>query len=200
MSKILEYTLVIATFLLALNVLFINYVVLSRSKSETTKQVIFSENYLEPCNELCQKQIVERVLKNIPTSVQKQTVVEKQSVESKEYFIPLGNGKTASKEWSEIPGVEANINTFRYPKIKKVVFEVHLSIPTANGYTHAKLFNVTDKHDVWFSEVSMETNTVTRKEAEITLEPGEKLYRVMMKSTLGYEAVLTNAKIKIITE
>ena len=99
-----------------------------------------------------------------------------------------------------IGGVETEIDTALYPSISEVVFETYMSIPTANGVAYAKLFNVTDKHDVWFSEQSMETNVTTRKSSKIKLDQGKKLYRLMMKSTMGYESKLTNARIRIITE
>jgi len=107
---------------------------------------------------------------------------------------------TSSKEYEVIGGVETEIDTALYPSISEVVFETYMSIPTANGVAYAKLFNVTDKHDVWFSEQSMETNVTTRKSSKIKLDQGKKLYRLMMKSTMGYESKLTNARIRIITE
>jgi hypothetical protein len=119
----------------------------------------------------------------------------------KELYIPLGPGSTRSMEWVELTGIESVIDMANYPKIKSVIFEASLRIPTANGKAYAKLYNVTDKHDVWFSEVWAEGSLSFRAEsANISLSPGRKLYRVMMKSTMGYEAILDSARIKIILE
>lgn len=127
--------------------------------------------------------------------------VEKPTEEnsSKEYFIPLGSGTTKSNTWQDLAGVEAVIDTNNYKAIKSVTFELFLKIPTANGMVYAKLFNVTDKHDVWFSEVSGEGPILTKREAVITLEKGAKTYRVMGLSTLKYDANIENARIRIVT-
>ncbi len=60
---------------------------------------------------------------------------------------------------------------------------------------------MTDKHDVWYSEVWAEGSTNYRAEsANISLSEGRNLYRVMMKSTMGYEAILNSARLKIVLE
>jgi len=116
----------------------------------------------------------------------------------REIYIPLGSGSTKSESWVELPGVETVIDSADYPNIKSMILEVSLKIPTANGRVHAKLLNVSDKHDVWGSEVSSEGSTSYRAEsANITLSAGRKLYRVMMKSTMGYDAILDWARIKV---
>jgi len=118
---------------------------------------------------------------------------------AKEYFVPLGSGTAKSSVWQEIIGAEALIDASYYPDIKSVTFEVFMKIPTANGTVKAKLYNVTDQHDVWFSEVSSEGSALTKKEASITLEQGAKTYRVMGLSTLKYDANVENARLRIVT-
>ena len=125
--------------------------------------------------------------------------VSETAKKTSEYYISLGSGSTKSSVWQDIAGAEAIIDTTNYPPIKSVVFEVFLNIPTANGLVYAKLFNVTDKHDVWFSNVSSEGPVLTKKEATITLESGTKTYRVMGLSTLKYDANIENARIRILT-
>ena len=93
----------------------------------------------------------------------------------KEYYITLGSGTTKSSVWEDVAGIESVIDTINYPSIKSIVFEVFLNIPTANGVAKAKLYNVTDKHDVWFSEVSSEGPSLTKKEASISLDRGANI-------------------------
>ena len=82
-----------------------------------------------------------------------------------------------------------------------MIFEAFLRIPTGNGRAYAKLYNVTDKHDVWFSEVMVEGGNTQRVESKnIGLDAGRKIYRVTMKTAMGYEAVLESARLKIILE
>jgi hypothetical protein len=67
-----------------------------------------------------------------------------------------------------------------------------------DGRIYAKLYNVTDKHDVWFSGYSPKGRT-GGKGSDHAFDRGNKLYRVMMKSTMKHDAWLDNARIKIIT-
>jgi len=128
---------------------------------------------------------------------------EKQIVQSlaKEVYVPLGSGTVTSVDWREIDGLEAVIDRANYSQIKSIIFEGSLSIPTGNGVVSAKLFNVTDKHEVWFSQIEAQGTSSQRTESkEISLSSGRKLYRVMMKSSMNYEAKLENARLKIILE
>ncbi len=119
----------------------------------------------------------------------------------KEIYIPLGSGSTQSTTYIELSGIESVIDMDNYPNVKEIIFEATLRIPTANGRVYAKLFNVTDKHDAWYSEVYAEGSSGYRAESgNVVLAPGRKLYRVMMKSTMGYEAILDSARIKILLE
>ena len=117
----------------------------------------------------------------------------------KEFYIPLGGGSNKSSDWVELGGIESVIDMANYPNVKSIIFEASMRIPTANGRVYAKLYNITDQHDVWFSEVSSEGSVSSRTESKnINLAPGRKLYRVMMKSTMSYEAFLDSARIKIL--
>lgn len=119
----------------------------------------------------------------------------------KEFYIPLGSGSTKSTAWVELPGVESVIDMANYPNVKSIIFEASMRVPTANGRAYAKLYNVTNEHDVWNSEVYAEGSSGYRVESgNITLSSGRKLYRVMMKSTMGYEVILDSARIKILLE
>lgn len=119
----------------------------------------------------------------------------------KEFYIPLGSGSTSSTTWVELLGIESVIDMDNYPNVKEIIFEATLRIPTANGKVYAKLYNVTDKHDAWYSEVWAEGSSGYRAESgNVVLAPGRKVYRVMMKSTMGFEAILDNARIKILLE
>lgn len=120
---------------------------------------------------------------------------------AKEIYIPLGNGSTKSLDWTGISGAEVVLDTANFPKIKSMIFEAFLQIPTGNGKAYAKLYNITDQHDVWLSEVAVEGGGVQRAESKnINFDAGRKVYRVMMKTTMGYEAILESARLKIILE
>lgn len=123
-----------------------------------------------------------------------------QSSSVKEFYIPLGTGKNATDDWADVNGLQAYIDTTNYGNIRKVTFEVGVHIPTGNEIAYARLFNVTDKHPVWFSEVSLEGGDPKFLVSQpIALETGNKLYQVQMKTSLKFEAVLDQARIHVIT-
>lgn len=135
----------------------------------------------------------------LPTQAIKTVYITQPVVESGEWYIPLGSGVASSDTWVKLPGVEAEIDTSRYPKNATATFEVFLSIPTANGVVEVKLYNESDKHDVWTSTVSSEGNAITKRTATIALEPGSKTYSVLARSSLKYETNITNARVHIQT-
>lgn len=124
-----------------------------------------------------------------------------QPITSREYYIPLGSGSTSKTDWDEITATETIIDPANYGSIKEAYFIASLKNPTQNGQAEAQLYNVTDKHLVWNSHTRMTgpiSQTITSN--IITLDKGAKLYRVQLKSTMGFTVSLENAKIRIISE
>jgi len=119
---------------------------------------------------------------------------------AKEFFIPLGSGSTTKSDWEDVAGTDVYVDTANFPNIKQTYFEVSMHIPTKNGTMYARLYNVTDKHPVWNSDVSTIEDTSTFTTAKIMLDPGNKLYRVQMRTTLQYPSLLDNARIKILIQ
>ncbi len=149
---------------------------------------------------------VEELIKQATASLKPQIVKEPQSQASisnlgaGEFSIYLGSGTGSSDDWADLPGVEAYIDSTKYNQIKNVVFEAAINIPTGNETVWVRLFNVTDKHPVWFSEVSLEGGTPKLLISKpITLNEGQKLYRAQMKTSLKYQASLTSSRVKITT-
>ncbi len=203
----------VASFLLLLttNVVLIDLFLVLGRRTASPSQMASTTVRLEPtpppdtssCPAACMASIaaLDRNMKQLESRVgsENTTPFSTANSDAREYYIPLGSGSTTSNSWKDIPGVEAVIDTGNYPRIKSVTFEAYLNIPTANGRVYAKVFNVTDKHDVWFSELNAEGPVLVKKEASISLENGIKTYRVMGLSTLKYEANIQNARLKILT-
>ena len=103
------------------------------------------------------------------------------------------------KDWEDVAGSDVYINTANYQNTKETYFEVSLHIPTKNGVMFARLYNVTDKHPVWYSEVHTDQDVSTFLSSKISLDPGNKQYRIQLKTTLEYQSLLDNARIKIIS-
>ena len=107
------------------------------------------------CDAACKEEIQKAVSLAIPN-----TAVAKQSLSTaKEYFITVGTGSSNAENWTDVPGVAVYIDSTAYGKIKSTTFEASLYTPTNNQSANARLFNVTDGHPVWNSEVSIEGGT-----------------------------------------
>lgn len=204
--------LLVFSFLFLINILILDIKVFTRERESAVITPIAEKPQVEVitpsakivettlCPEACLEAISEAISLGLaqatPTSEPTTSVLT-----VKEFYIPLGTGLTTSKTWVELPGVESVIDMANYPNVKSIIFEASMRIPTANGRVYAKLYNVTDKHDVWESEVYAEGPTGYRAESgNITLSSGRKLYRVVVKSTMGYEAILDSVRIKILLE
>ncbi len=119
----------------------------------------------------------------------------------REFYIPLGTGSTQKNDWDDLLSTDTLIDPANYGNIKEIYFIAALRNPTQNGQIEAQLYNVTDKHLVWNSNVVMNgplSQTLTS--AKITLDTGAKLYRVQLKSSLQAPANLDTGKIRIIAE
>lgn len=120
--------------------------------------------------------------------------------QTKEFYIPLGSGTNSSDDWQDVAGIKASIDSANYSSIKSVIFEASVHIPTGNQVAFVRLFNETDKHPVWFSDVSLEGGTPQLLLSKpITLDSGNKIYKVQMKTSLKYQAILDQARVHIIT-
>lgn len=200
MSRLVEGGVLVIIFFLVVNVLYLNMILIAGRTNQTVAATSSEtgekkEDFI--CDQECQSAILHQVFLTITPSLKEETI-QKDTVH--EFIIPIGNGTVKSKEYTAVEGAEVYLDTSLYPSIKTVIFETYMSIPTANGTAYAKLYNETDHHDVWFSEQLMETNKVIHNEKKVQLDKGKKLYKVMVKSTMGYEVILQNARIRITTQ
>lgn len=151
------------------------------------------------CPVSCLTEIKQATAAISPQIIKTQSSAPSQSA-TKEFFVPLGSGSSTANEWADIPGATAYIDSLAYPSIKKAAFEVSLYTPTGNQTAYARLYNVTDKHPVWYSDVSIEGGTPqTKLSNNITLDTGNKLYQVQMKTQLQFRTNLENARVRITT-
>lgn len=138
------------------------------------------------------------------TIVEKETVVEKETqtivqTAQKEIFIPIGSGSTKNKDYIDLPGLEVTIDTAKYGVIESVVFESSIWVQDGNGKMYAQLYNKTDSHPVWNSELSTSSASgVLTTSPAITLDSGSKTYKVQARTNLvEYAAHVENARVKI---
>lgn len=153
------------------------------------------------CSLSCQNMIKEATSSIKTNTISNQNIPQTIYLPPKnnDIYIPLGVGSIKNTTWTDLSGIESQINSDDYKDAKEIYFEATLRIPTGNGKVFARLYNITDNHPVWFSDVSGEGQSgVLVRSGKISLDKGNKLYRVQMYTTLGYESILDNARIKII--
>ena len=155
-------------------------------------------------NDVCGKSCKDEIARQAALATTVKTPLQKVPVQTesfaKEYFIPLGSGSDTSSDWTDISGSVGYIDSTAYGKIKTVTFEAQLYTPTGNQTAYARLYNVTDAHPVWNSDVSIEGGTAQlRISTPITLDLGSKLYQVQMKTQLQSRTNLESARIHITT-
>lgn len=135
------------------------------------------------------------------TNVQQPVVVTPVSQQPavKEFFIPFGAGSSSAGDWTDVPGLTAQIDFGNYSPIKEIHFEASVVIPTANETASVRLFNETDKHPVWYSEITL-TNGQFVSSNPIVYDTGLKTYQVQMKTSLLYTANLIQSRLHIILQ
>jgi len=185
-----------------INLVFLDIKFLRQSDSEENLPLTSLKQEIDTCPEACLEKIDQIAQVTTAPVVVKEPVAPAvpAASEVKEFFISFGSGSTEAREWADMIGLEAYIDSSKYGVIEEVVFETGLNIPNGNQKALVQLFNVTDGHMVWNSEVSLEGGTPGLViSPPLTLSPGKKLYRVQMKTTVGDVAILTQSRIKITT-
>ncbi len=166
-----------------------------------------SQQKTEPLKEGCDSTCVDMLYQAIKNATSSSSVT--QSVTNttspvggeREYYISFGSGSNATADWADIPGLQAYIDTTKYDGIKSARFEASIVIVNGNQKAYARLYNVTDKHPVWFSEVSLEGGQPTLLISDpISLDVGNKLYQVQMKTQLQSPTNLLQSRIHIIAK
>lgn len=133
----------------------------------------------------------------IPTALS--VITEHGGSTVKEFFVPFGQGSSMATDWTDVAALQATIDSSQYGQIKQALFEASMRIPTGNEHAYVRLFDVTDKHPVWYSEVSIEGGTAQSvTSSPVKLDPGMKTYQVQMKTSLDYQAILDQARLHIL--
>lgn len=116
----------------------------------------------------------------------------------KEYFIPFGSGTSEATDWTDVAGARATADLGAYKNVKSMVFEASVSVPTGNQSVSVRVYNVSDNHPVWYSEVTMDGGSSAYLiSSPIIYDSGSKIYQVQIKNQLGFTANLTQARIHI---
>lgn len=164
-----------------------------------------TQNLNQTCSSSCLSEIYEATTSlklSLETTPSKSPTKSSESTsQAQEFFIPFGSGSSSAGDWEDVAGLKASIDNTKYPSIKTVVFEASVQIPTGNETAYVRLYNETDKHPVWFSDVSLDGGTPQLLVSKpITLDSGNKVYKVQMKTSLKFKAILDQARVHITTK
>lgn len=152
-----------------------------------TKGAVLGESTSDTCPSACIAKINQVAGKTV-------------SATAKEYYVPLGSGSNATDEWADVTGVSAYIDTASYGRMKQVLFEATVTVPAGSQKVWVRLYNATDKHPVWFSEVTTDSSgPVLLTSKAITLDKGNKLYQVQMRTQLKALTNLVQSRVRITT-
>ncbi len=169
----------------------------SSSKPQLTPKPIDENSCPVSCISQIKEATASTKISQTPTPKPESKIVSQPT----ESIIPFGSGVNSTDDWQDVSGAQTYIDSTKYGRIKKVTFEAYVRIPTGNQTAYARLFNVTDKHPVWFSEVSLTGGTPQLFiSGAITLDSGNKLYQVQMKTSLKFQAFLDSSRVRITSE
>lgn len=198
--------------LVLLNLIFLDFILVNGQKIQVIERKISVPTISNVCPTSCMSEISNATrgatLSTKPSSIPMPTPTTKPLLQAqtqasssvKEFFVPFGTGSNSSDDWQDISGLKATLDPANYGSIKTVIFEATIRIPTGNEIAYVRLYNATDKHPVWFSDISLEGGTPQLLISKpITLDSGNKTYQVQMKTSLKFPAYLDQSRLHIIT-
>ncbi|MDP2860694.1 MAG: hypothetical protein Q8N98_03180 [bacterium] len=183
--------------------------------SSTSSPAKQQEDKEEACSPLCLAEIktatasVLTRVSNILSSVQNTPVLsaplptgssETPVNQPKEYNIPvLWSASTTVREWTDVDGSDFTFDLANYPGAKAVRLEVTLKTPQGSGKVYARLYDVTNKRAVDYSEVSTNSSSyVVLVSGDIRIWANKNTYRTQLKSDAGAEGFVSSARLKIV--
>lgn len=194
-AKIAFLSISVLLLILLANTIYLNLILLDKSK----KNEAVSISVVSPTSTALPSPTIKPTrTPRITKPVESQAVIQDAGV--KDYFIPLGSGTNQTNEWTDVPGVQATVDFGQYKEIKEIRFEASVYVPTANQAVSVRLYNVTDKHPVWYSEVTMPSGESSKNlvSSPVAYDTGSKVYQVQMKVQLQAVATLVQSRIHVI--
>lgn len=158
------------------------------------------------CQEFIKEKIKEELAKVTLTAGQSSVspVVTKITAQAtvsqpKVVYVPLiTGGSVASVSWTDIIPSEFYFDLSNYPGVKEVRFEVYL-LSVNNDQVSARLYDVTNKRGVDYSDLHTINSSFTRLESsKLTIWQGNNKYTLQLRSVNGTGAQLKDARLKII--
>jgi len=188
-------------FLIIGNLFFLDYMAYINVKKQTVVPVEtivhdISNDSHKLTSMVTEVKNIEIALSVTPQIPQNQII---QSSAVKEYYVPFGSGNSQGTDWTDVPGLQAYIDTTLYSQIKQATFEVGGHTPTGNQIVSVRLYNTSDSHPVWNSDVTWNGGgSQFLVSNPIILDKGNKLYKVQMETQVGSLSYIDQAKVHIV--
>ncbi|RJQ24762.1 hypothetical protein C4577_07055 [Candidatus Parcubacteria bacterium] len=180
----------------------VSYLFIKSSSEKKTIKTIINEVIREPNpNIVTPTPTPSPIPTPSPTPTPTPTPAQKTSA-AKDYYVNIGSGSNTSADWKDVEGAITTADIGQYQNIKEVSLEASINVPTANGTVSVRLYNKTDKHPVWNSEVTKNSTSddYIFISPALNYDTGPKLYQVQMKSQLGVKANLVYSRLHIVTK
>lgn len=213
MKKVFLGLLILGAVLVLVNLAFLDFWVLADKKetpvSKTSLPEVIPTLFEEPqtlaspsCELACQELIDEKIkqeLSVLPSLAGQSSVSPVASNKPSVGFIPLiTQGGVSSATWTEVVPSDFYFNLADYPGVKEVRFEAYL-FSSNNDLVYARLYDVTNKRGVDFSDLSTSNSQYTLvASSPITLWRGNNKYVLQLRSVNGTQVLIKEAKLKII--
>jgi hypothetical protein len=187
------------TLLLAVNLIYLNFVFFKNNK------ILVNDTKNNNPNSTISTVVSPAVFQISPSVTPAPQVnnvnIDNTKVAIKDYYIPLGSGSSQAGDWEDVSGALATIDFGQYQSIKEIKMEASVVVPTGNEMVWVRLFNKTDQHPVWYSEVAVISNANSYLvSSPVAYDFGKKIYQVQMKTQLKVPANLIYARIHVVSE
>lgn len=212
MNKLPNWIAVCAFLILAVNLLFLDFVLLAAKRPALPlpqEEPVSDTAQKDECGPSCQTFVEEKISEAIATV--SATVKEKASTKTAVFapkpvsssikvttYIPLGPGASTQKsDWTRVDGSEFTFDLSEYPE-GKVYWEGNLKSQYTNSRCYTRLFDKTNSRAVDFSEQSTD-QTVNQylTSQELAIWFGKLKYQLEIKSLNGITCYLDSPRLVV---
>ncbi|MGB9637245.1 MAG: hypothetical protein ACPLY7_00395 [Microgenomates group bacterium] len=222
MKKYLTVLSFVLGVLVVVNLLFLDFWLFWKEKKTTiglsggtsaTKEVELENKEATDCGQVCQQTITEKIAEEMSRLTSPAGSAGQSSVspslpakvpaqlngKPRVVYIPLvTDGSVSSVSWTDIIPSEFYFDLSNYPQAKEVRFEAYL-LSSNNDLDYARLYDVTNKRGVDFSDLQTTSSTFTLVESSpMMIWQGNNKYTVQLRSVNGTQVQLKDARLKIL--
>lgn len=115
-------------------------------------------------------------------------------------YVPIpGDGSILSSTWTDVPGTDFEFDPKNFSGFVEARLNANLRLYNGNGTAYLRLFDVTAGIEVWGSEVKATGQNFTYlTSAKLQLRPGNRKYRIQLKSETADTAVFNSGQLRLL--